>query len=148
MTTPYKWDRRFLDLACAISTWSKDPSTKVGAVIVDPLRRIVSAGYNGFPVGLGDAQSRLNDRTFKYAVILHGDLNAILFAESRRLKGSTLYTWPLAPCPQCASAAIQVGITRCVFPEATQYIKERWEFGINVTKQILTECGVEWREVG
>ena len=64
------WDTRFLDLAEHISKWSKDPSTKVGAVIVDSYRRIVSTGYNGFPQGVMDSYDRLTDRDTKYEIII------------------------------------------------------------------------------
>ena len=89
MSNTDKWDSRFMEMAELVSTWSKDPSTQIGVVIVDPLRRIVSTGYNGFPRGLSDAPERYEERSVKYAHIVHGELNAILSADSRRLEGAS-----------------------------------------------------------
>jgi dCMP deaminase len=87
-----KWHNRFLDLAKFISGWSKDPSTKVGAVIVDKNKRIVSVGYNGFPKDVKD-DNRLYDRESKYLIIIHAEINAILFA-NKSLDDCILYTYP------------------------------------------------------
>ena len=105
------WDEWFLGLARYISTASKDPSTKVGAVVVDQDRRIVSAGYNGLPRGVEDTEDRLANREVKYKLILHAERNALLFAK-QSLKGCCIYVWPMMPCGACASMIIQTGITR------------------------------------
>ena len=68
-----KWDGRFLDLAAHISNWSKDPSTKVGCVVVGPDREIRSTGFNGFPRGIADTDERLSDRNLKYPLICHAE---------------------------------------------------------------------------
>ncbi|NCA14162.1 MAG: hypothetical protein EBS89_08535, partial [Proteobacteria bacterium] len=78
---PSDWDRWFLGLAHYVSTASKDPSTKVGAVIVDAERRVVSVGYNGLPRGVEDSEERLHNREVKYKMIIHAERNAILFAQ-------------------------------------------------------------------
>lgn len=65
-----KWDRRFLELAKQVSTWSKDPSTKVGAVLVNEDKHVVGMGFNGFPVGVADTEERLNNRELKYKMIV------------------------------------------------------------------------------
>ena len=75
-----KWQRRFFDLARLIATWSKDPSSQVGAVIVDDKKRIVSVGFNGLPMGVEDTAERLNVRELKYELIVHAEANAILTA--------------------------------------------------------------------
>lgn len=75
-----KWDRRFLKIAREVATWSKDPSTQVGAVIVDPDQRVVSLGYNGLPCGVSDSRDLLDDRVAKYATVIHAEQNALLFA--------------------------------------------------------------------
>lgn len=103
------WHHRFLSLAAFVAQWSKDPSTKVGAVITDPLNRVISLGFNGFPRGFQDTQDRLLNRDLKNACILHAERNAILFAQ-RSLDDCILYTWPMAPCPACASMVVQSGI--------------------------------------
>ena len=75
-----KWDMRFLDLATHISEWSKDPSTKVGCVVVGPDREIRSTGFNGFPRNILDSDDRLTDRDLKYPLICHAEENAIMHA--------------------------------------------------------------------
>lgn len=133
-----KWDRRFLALAEHVAQWSKDPSTKVGAVVVDPENRVVSLGYNGFARGVRDTAERLNDRDRKYKIILHGDLNAILF--SRGLSaGCTLYVWPFLTCAPCASVAIQAGIRRVVAPTSDN---PRWIDDFRLALELYDEAGV------
>jgi dCMP deaminase len=134
-----KWDNRFIDLAAHVATWSKDPSTKVGAVIVDENRRIVSVGYNGFPAGVNDAQERYDNREIKYEMIIHGEINAILFA-NRDLHNCTLYTWPFMPCSRCASIVTQKGISRVVAPVSND---KRWEKSFNLSKEIFNEAKVK-----
>ena len=98
-----KWDVRFLLLAQHISSWSKDPSTKVGCVVVGADREIRSTGFNGFPRGIDDSIERLEDREEKYPLICHAEENAIMHAArvGVSLKGCTAYvTWP--PCTRCA----------------------------------------------
>lgn len=106
-----KWDARFLRLAREISTWSKDPSTKVGAVIIRPDRVIKSVGYNGFARGVKDWNIRYQDRTLKYQLVLHAEENAILNAADS-VQGCFLYVYPLLPCNLCTARMIQAGITR------------------------------------
>ena len=133
------WNRRFLELASFISKWSKDPSTKVGAVIVDCNRRIISTGYNGFPIGVSDNQERLENRDFKYKAILHAEENAIMFAK-KDLSRCSLYVSSLPPCSHCASLIIQSGIKNVYTWE--QEIPERWQESINITKTMFKESGV------
>jgi len=135
-----KWDQRFLGLAEFISGWSKDPSTKVGAVIVDRNNRVVSVGYNGLPVRVRDEEDRYTNRERKLAMIVHGDMNAILFAQ-RPVYGCTIYTWPFAPCSNCASIIIQVGISRVVAPQHEP--GHKWTDSINLTTLMFNEASVE-----
>lgn len=134
-----KWDKRFIDLAAHIATWSKDPSTQVGAVIVDDNRRIVSVGYNGFPAGVNDTPDRYENREIKYEMIIHGEINAILFA-NRDLHNCTLYTWPFMPCSRCASIVTQKGINRVVAPENKD---PRWAKSFDLSKNIFSEAKVK-----
>jgi dCMP deaminase len=131
------WDHRFLDLANFISSWSKDPSTKVGAVIADKNNRIVSVGYNGFPQGIID-NDRLEDRDTKYKIIVHGEINAILFA-NKSVEGCTLYTVPFEPCPRCAGLIIQSGIKRIVAPKN---INMRWEEDFKISRELFAEANI------
>ena len=132
------WNRRFLALAEHIATWSKDPSTKVGAVIVDADRRIISTGYNGFPRDVEDLDQRLNNRDVKYEMIVHGEINAIVFA-NQSLQGTTLYTWPFMPCSRCAGIVIQSGIRTVVAPYNDN---PRWQASFELTEQMFREAGV------
>lgn len=144
-----KWDRRFLALAEHVAQWSKDPSTQVGAVIVDPDNRVVSLGYNGFPRGVLDTPERLADRELKYRIVLHAERNAILFAR-RSVAGCTLCTWPFPTCAPCSAEAVQAGITRVVapgpdFPGLPGDIHDkwaRWAADIKLAKEIYAEAGV------
>lgn len=133
-----KWDYRFLDLAEFISSWSKDPSTKVGAVITDLNNRIISVGYNGFPQDIIDNE-RLTDRDTKYKIIVHGEMNAILFA-NRSLEQCTLYTYPFMPCPRCASVIIQTGIKRVV---SYNNMPDRWKEEFGLSMELFKEANVE-----
>ena len=100
-----KWDRRMLGLVNLIATWSKDPSTGVGAVIVDAKNRVVWLGYNGFPRAVCDSDEALFDRDEKLRRTIHAEENALLFARGP-VDGCTIYvTHP--PCARCAAKLIQ-----------------------------------------
>jgi len=145
MTT--KWDLRFIGLAQHISTWSKDPSTKVGCVVVGEDREIRSTGFNGFPRGINDDEDRLMDREKKYPLICHAEENAIMHAAriGVSLKDSTAYvTWP--PCSRCARSLIQAGIKEIVYPE-TGKIPERWIEDFTISDSMLNEAGVAVRSI-
>ena len=107
------WDEYFHKLAINISERSKDPSTKVGAVIVDERNIIAGTGYNGFPRGVVDFEDRWNNRETKLDFVVHAELNAILNS-NKSLVGCTIYVYPLFSCVNCAKAIIQAGIKRIV----------------------------------
>lgn len=124
-----KWDIRFMRLAREIATWSKDPSSKIGAVIVNDDRRILATGYNGFPRGIADNDDRLNDREQKYAMIVHAELNALMNAlySGVSVKGATLYVYGLPICSDCTKSVIQSGIERVVLTDPYESnIPEKW----------------------
>lgn len=133
-----KWDIRFLELAKLVGSWSKDPSTKVGAVIVDQNNRIISTGYNGFPKNVEDTQERLVDREQKYDIIVHAEANALIFAKTP-LEGCTIYTWPFQPCSKCAGLIIQSGIIRVV---SVVHESTRWKKNFEIAKQLFAESGI------
>lgn len=140
-----KWDDRFMTMAEMVATWSQDPSTKVGAVIVDPARkRVVSMGYNGFPRGVDDNPLRLADRFERLSLTVHAELNSILHAREP-LDGFTIYVAPLHPCSNCAAALIQAGIKRVVYRQPQ--FAARWEDSFNMASKVLTEAGVEIQEI-
>ncbi|MDP6906141.1 MAG: dCMP deaminase family protein [Candidatus Thalassarchaeaceae archaeon] len=141
-----KWDKRFLDLAGHISGWSKDPSTKVGCVVVGEDREIRSTGFNGFPRGIKDDSERLSDREQKYPLICHAEENAIMHAAriGLSLKGCTAYvTWP--PCTRCARSLIQAGVIEVVYPEDSE-VPERWMHDFDTSTQMMTEAGLKIRQ--
>ena len=135
-----KWDKRFLEVAQLVSTWSKDPSTKVGALIVDD-GRIVSLGYNGFAQAMPDVNEHYEDRNEKYSRIVHAEVNAIMLAH-RSVKGMTLYVSPLIPCDRCAVQVIQAGIARIVAPKVTGDLAERWEPVLKKSRRYFAEACV------
>ncbi len=141
-----KWDSRFLSLAHHVAQWSKDISTRVGAVIVDHNRVIVSTGYNGFPRGVADDPALLADRATKYELVIHAEVNAILFA-GRELDGCTIYVWPMPPCSRCASVIAQSGITRVVAPAPSAEHRERWGKSLDLARWIYDQAGIEYVEV-
>lgn len=141
-----KWDSRFLSLAELIGGWSKDPSTKCGAVIVRPNRSVASVGFNGFPQGMDDREEWLFDRDEKYIRVVHAEVNALLFSREP-VTGYALYTWPFACCPRCAVQMIQAGIGRFIFPTIPADKSDRWSEQLEKTKTIYREMGIEFIEL-
>ena len=107
------WHFRFLKLAQEVASWSKDPSTQVGTVIVDDKRRPISFGYNGFPRGIADTSELLQDREQKYKRVLHAEQNAILFSSKKDLSDCTIYTTHF-PCSQCTASLIQLNVGQVI----------------------------------
>jgi dCMP deaminase len=139
-----KWDKRFLRIAQEISTWSKDPSKQIGAVIVNSDKRILATGYNGFPKGIDDAEEKYDNRELKYELIVHAEMNAIYNATFNgiSLKDSTLYVWGLPVCSECAKGIIQVGINRVVMSASD--VPQRWIDSFEKTQALFEEAEVDW----
>ena len=135
------WDLRFLNLARETSLWSKDPSTKVGAVIVRPDLTVASLGFNGFPKRMPDLPQYYADKEQKYSRVIHAEMNAILFAKEP-LSGYTLYT-TLLPCDRCLVHVAQAGIDRVVSPLAAPSVLERWGAAFDKTRAYAREMGLE-----
>jgi len=133
-----KWDVRFLQMATFVSTWSKDPSTQVGAVIADKDNRMIGLGYNGFPRGVAD-DHRLQDREQKYKLVIHAEENAILNSTATT-HGCTIFS-SHPPCLHCAGMLKQAGIARVVFEEPTGAFKSRWN--LDETLNYLKELEIE-----
>lgn len=138
-----KWDGRFLDLANFVAEWSKDPSTKVGAVLVRPDRTIAALGFNGFPRGVLDHPARYDDRPTKYEMVVHAELNALL-SSRESLEGYTLYVTPLPPCSQCSAAIIQRGIRKVVIA-MNKDLPETWAKKWAVSSVMFSEAGIAVR---
>jgi dCMP deaminase len=142
-----KWDQRFIALARHIAEWSKDPSTKVGCVVVGPDREIRSTGFNGFPRGISDSNDRLDNRELKYPLICHAEENAIMHAAriGVALKDCVAYvTWP--PCTRCARSLVQAGVQEVIYPDALD-IPERWAADFEMSMGMLAEAKVHTRAV-
>lgn len=139
MNSQYEWDLRYLGLAEHVASWSKDPSTKVGAVIFDQDGRMISIGYNGLPQGIKDSGERLNNRELKYKIIVHAEMNAIFFAD-HKLEGCSIATWPFMPCSNCASAIIQNKIKRVIAPFNDN---PRWKDSFALSQELFEETGIE-----
>ena len=137
-----KWVARFIKLAEEVSTWSKDPSSQVGAVIVRPDRTIASVGFNGFPRGVEDYHERIVNRDIKLLYTIHAEMNAILSAKEP-LKGYSLFVWPFQPCAHCAASIIQSGIREVYCPfNAHLDSYERWADSFKAALQMFDEAGV------
>lgn len=142
----FKWDERYLQLAKQVSTWSKDPSTQVGAVAVGDKGQVLSQGYNGFPRGVKD-DDRYNDKDVKYRYVVHAEMNCIYNATFHgvSLNGATLYVYGLPMCNECAKAIVQVGITRVVSPYNGAATPEKWKVSCAHTQNLLKEVGIPYQ---
>ena len=131
-----KWDARLLNLARHKAEWSKDPSTKVGAVIADG-NRDISHGYNGPPRNIPDEET---DRATKLRRTIHAEVNAILFAQ-RDVSGMAMYVTH-HPCGPCAALIAQAGIARVVIPEAGPKLSQAWSDDIKEAQWIFEQAGI------
>lgn len=135
------WDRWFMGLAEYVSTASKDPSTRVGCVIVNPRRQVVSTGYNGFPRGVDDDPALYDDRPSKYLRVLHAEANAVLQAGGDVRGGTAYVTHP--PCSQCAAILIQAGISRVVTRVPDAEMGDRYRESFDAAADMFTQANVE-----
>jgi dCMP deaminase len=135
-----KWSDRFLDLATHIATWSKDPSSKVGAVIVNGDRQVVGMGYNGFPRGASDDPTLYNDRPEKYRRVVHAEVNAVLNATSSTQGATVFVTHP--PCSQCMALLIQAGVKTVVHPRPDPAMAERFAESFDAARSMAYEADV------
>lgn len=140
------WDKRWMEMAQLVSSWSKDRSRKVGAVIVDNRNTVLAIGWNGFPRGIDDESfEERHQRPAKYAWTEHAERNAIYNAASTgtNLSGSTIYV-PWFPCVDCARAIIQSGVDSVVC------VEPNWEdpaFDFGTSMAMLTEAWLKLRFV-
>ena len=132
-----KWHSRFIKLADMVATWSKDPSTKVGAVITQE-KHVISLGYNGFPAGIVDGEDDLANRSVKYAMTVHAEINAIIQAHGR---GDTLYCTHFC-CSNCAAAIINAGIKNVYFRVPSSDMISRWGESFEIAKHLFQEANV------
>jgi dCMP deaminase len=141
-----KWQKRYLELAREVSTWSKDPSRKIGAVVVGDKGQILSQGYNGFPRGIADSHDRYSCRSEKYKYVVHAEMNVIYNATYNgvSLDGSTLFVWGLPVCSECAKGVIQVGIKNVVMGQDGP-VPDHWIDSWADTQSMFNEAGVDYK---
>ncbi len=137
------WDEYFMGIALLSGERSKDPNSQVGACIVSPDNKILSIGYNGFPIGCSDDEiSWEREGEFadtKYPYVCHSELNAILNYTGSTLKQSRIYV-TLFPCNECAKAIIQSGIKEVI------YMSDKYKDtdSVKVSKRMLEMAGVKY----
>ncbi len=141
-----KWHIRFMKLATEVASWSKDPSTKVGCVLVRD-KKVLSTGYNGLPKNLSDDLNILNDREKKYELTVHAEVNAVTTAALHGIstEGATAYV-TFNPCSRCAAVLINAGIDS-VISNGGSIIPTRWLENFILASRILAEAGVDYRTI-
>jgi dCMP deaminase len=155
--TSDRWDAAYLRQCLDWAGMSKDPNTRVGAVIVGPDREVRASGFNGFPRGITDNAARLADRDLKNRLMVHAERNAICNAAriGTSLNGCTLYlmatdytgaTWGGPPCTACTIEVIQAGIVEVV-STPFKSVPSKWAADIAFARGLLEEAGVRFREV-
>lgn len=151
------WDKHFLDLCLQRAHMSKDPSTRVGSIIISPERDLLGSGYNGFPRQIKDTPERLNDRDTKLKLVIHAEMNALLSAAKLGIKVqcSTMYIaatdksgeiWGGPPCTRCLVHVIQAGVIEIVTYKF-KTIPSRWMDDLLYSKELIIEAGISYREV-
>jgi len=145
------WDEFFMRHVYLAATKSKDPRTKLGAVLVKD-GMIISEGYNGFPRGVVDLFDRYDDREEKYKYVVHAEANSILNAARNGIstKGSILYT-NCIPCNECAKSIIQAGVVEVVihsrWPMGKVTGTDKWDEAAKITSTMFGECGITIRTI-
>lgn len=144
MSNNEKWDNRYLEIARNVSTWSKDPSRKIGAVIIGEFGQIISQGYNGFPRGIKDLKERYDNREVKYKYVVHAEMNAIYNAchNGASINGATMYITGLPVCHECAKAIIQTGIKNVIMDTSP---KENWLESCKLAFEMFREAGINFK---
>lgn len=134
-----KWQARFMRLAREVSEWSKDPSTKVVAVLVAPDgKNLIALGFNGFAAGVDDTPARLADRAVKYPLTIHAEVNAILRAGHQARGAHMVCTH--APCAACASVMRAAGVVSVSYPSGG--VLPHWGESHDLAMMALRESGL------
>ncbi len=143
-----KWDIRYLNLAKEVSTWSKDPSSKIGAVAIGSKGQVLAQGYNGFPRGIDDREIRFENKELKYRYVVHAEMNVIFNATYNgvSLDGATMYVTGLPVCSECAKGIIQVGVRRVVMKDIE--IPDSWQDSWRKTQEMFNEASIQFEFVG
>jgi dCMP deaminase len=140
-----KWQWRYYMMAVHVSSWSKDPSTNVGAVLVGADRRQIAVGYNGIPPGLIDSEERLNDRQVKYIYVQHAERN-VLDNAWFDVRGATLAVTAF-PCVECTKSLISKGVALVIAPPPPPPIATpSWRDTLKYSASMMREAGVVYIE--
>lgn len=137
------WGKKFIDVCKLTASWSKDRSKKVGAIIVDEDNRILSTGYNGFPIGCNDDDETRHVKPKKNSFVVHAETNAIYSCAKSgiKTKNCIMYlTW--YPCCDCCKAIIQSGIKKIVCYEP-DWNDDSWGQSFMYTKEMLSEANIQ-----
>lgn len=141
-----KWHIRYLRLANEVASWSIDPSTKVGCVLVRN-KRVVSTGYNGLPKNLSDSFDRLMDREKKYEMTVHAEVNAVTTAALHGVSTENCAAYvTFNPCSRCAAVLINAGIT-AVYVCSGSIVPDRWLDNMIIASKMLAEAGVHYQTI-
>lgn len=141
---PYKWANRFLNLCRMVASWSKDPSTQVGAIAIGAAKQVVAEGYNGLPRGVKDIPERYSERPAKYDWIVHAEANLVAHAARSVLAGTTVYVTHCC-CSQCAALLINAGVASVVIDATTRTNMPPEKF--EIARQMFNESGVRLIEL-
>lgn len=136
-----EWDKHFFEMAELVSSRSKDPSTKCGAVIVRPDKTVCSTGFNGFAKRMSDFPYYYNKREEKLSRIIHCEMNALIHAKEP-VEGYTLFVHPFCTCDRCAVHMVQAGIDCVAIPVSLENSPERWQESIRKALFYYEEAGV------
>lgn len=136
---------KFIDVAEAMASLSKDPSTKVAALAIDDDGMILASGYNGFPRGVDDDPALYADKEQKYARVVHAEQNLVAMAARHGIKlcGSSVLLTSLYPCRDCAKILIQVGIKKVYAPEMPPGHSRIWYEHQSISEEMFNQSGVE-----
>ena len=141
---PPSWDELFMRKVYEIASKSKDPRSKIGAVLVKDNHAILE-GYNGFPKGVTDSKERYNDKETKYKYVVHAEANSVLIAAKFGIAtdGCILYTQGI-PCENCTKCIIQGGIKEIVIHQQwpNLYSSKMWTESIEISKIMLSESNI------
>jgi dCMP deaminase len=142
-----KWDQRYLKLAEEVASWSKDPSRQIGAVAVGAKGQVLAQGFNGFPRGILDSSVRYANRSRKYELVVHAEMNVIYNAtySGVSLDGATLYVSGLPVCSECAKGIVQVGIKRVIMRDME--IPDSWQDSWRKTQEMFHETSIQFEFV-
>ena len=142
---PPSWDVWFMKQVYLAAEKSKDPSTKIGAVLVRD-KHIISSGYNGFPIGVKDKKGRYTKRELKYEFVVHAEDNSVLSAARFGIStlDTVLYTQGI-PCCECAKSVIQGGIKEIVVHKQWSMGHSRWKESCKISSIIFKEAGIPIR---